>query len=326
MSECRVLEYHRELGPSYLRVEYTRFARAASNTIMNVRIGTAGYVNRAWVGGFYPRSTSQNDMLPYYATRFAAVEINSSFYRPPTREQIAKMARRTPAGFGFTLKVPKSVSHEFSPDDLPAFKLAAAHMTELGKLLGLLLQVPESFHNTADTRKWITHIVDALKPHRVAVEFRHKSWNAPNLKEWMEHIGMDLVSVGVPDIPSLFPRGLRIANRRIYARLHSQNADNWYQEGEKRYNFDYPDDVLREWANGLKHAAENNLADDAFIFFNNCVGSQLATLEISDEEYGGQERMIPDAIVNAKKLTKMLKASPKIRVVEPTAAPSLFDE
>jgi uncharacterized protein YecE (DUF72 family) len=267
---------------------------------MQLRIGTAGYAYPAWVGGFYPRGTTQHDMLPHYATQFAAVEINSSFYRPPTREQVAKMARRSPAGFGFTLKVPRSVSHDRSPDDLPAFKLAADQMSAANKLLGLILQVPESFRNTADNRAWLTRTGDALKPHRVAVEFRHRSWDASNLSAWMEHIGMDVVSVGVPDVPTLFPRGLRIANRRVYARLHSENADNWYEDGKLRYNYDYPEQTLREWADGLNRAAEENRADEALIFFNNCVGIQ--------------------AVTNAHRLAAILReTAPAVRVVEPAA-------
>jgi uncharacterized protein YecE (DUF72 family) len=274
---------------------------------MNVRIGTAGYAYPAWVGGFYPRGTTQNDMLPYFASRFAAVEINSSFYRAPTPEQIAKMVRRTPAGFGFTLKVPKSVSHDRSPDDLPAFKLAADHMTAAGRLLGLLLQMPEAFRNTADNREWLTRTGDALKPHRVAVEFRHRSWDASNLSAWMEHIGMDVVSVGVPDIPTLFPTGLRVANRRVYARLHSENAENWYQDGELRYNYDYPDATLRKWADGLKRIADAHRADEALVFFNNCVGIQAAT--------------------NAQRLGAMLKESaPAVRVIDPPQQPNLFSD
>ncbi len=290
--------------PSYLLtrsgVKYPYFAWHARNHTMNVRIGTAGYAYPAWVGGFYPRGTAQHDMLPYYAAQFAAVEINSSFYRPPTREQVAKMARRTPEGFGFTFKVPRSVSHEFLPDDLPAFKLAADHMSGAGKLLGLIFQVPETFRNTADSRKWLTQVADALKPHRVAVEFRHKSWDASNLSEWMEHVGLDVVSVSVPNIPTLFPAGLRVANRRVYARLHSQNADNWYKDGKLRYNFDYPDATLKQWANDLKHAAEADRVEEAFVFFNNCVGIQ--------------------AISNARRLGAMLKdIAPGVRVIEPAA-------
>lgn len=276
---------------------------------MQLRLGTAGYAYPAWVGGFYPRGTTQHEMLPHYATQFPAVEINSSFYRPPTREQIAKMCRRSPEGFGFTLKVPRSVSHDRSDDDLPAFKLAADRMTAAGKLLGALLQLPETFRNTADNRAWLARTGAALKPHRVAVEFRHRSWAASNLSEWMEHIGLDVVSVGVPDIRTLFPSGLRVANRRVYARLHSANADNWYEDGKLRYNYDYPEETLREWADGLKLIAEENRADDALVFFNNCVGIQ--------------------AVTNARRLGAILKEiAPAIQLIgapNPRQA-SLFDD
>ncbi|MBY0455814.1 MAG: DUF72 domain-containing protein [Gemmataceae bacterium] len=274
---------------------------------MNVLIGTSGYSYPAWIGGFYPRGTTPHDMLPFYATRFPCVEINSSFYRPPTREQVAKMARRTPAGFRFTLKVPRSVSHDRSTDDLPAFRLAVEDLAGTGKLLGLIFQVPEAFRNTADNRAWLTRVGAELRPFRVAVEFRHKSWSAPNLSEWMEHVGMDVVSVDVPDVPTLFPSGLRIANRRIYARLHSQNVENWYQDGKLRYAYDYTDAEIREWADGLRKAADNGQADEALIFFNNCVGAQATT--------------------NAARLWAILRESaPGVRVTAAAPPASLFGD
>lgn len=276
---------------------------------MNVRIGTSGYAYREWVGTLYPHGTSQHDMLPCYAKHFAVVEINSTFYRPPTTEQVAKMARRSPPGFGFTLKVPQTISHEFNPDDLPTFKLAADRLGAAGKLHGLIFQVPESFRNTRDNREWVTRVGGELRPHRVAVEFRHRSWAAVNLREWMEHVGLDLVSVDAPQVPTLFPSGLRVANRRVYARLHSRNADNWYGGGKLRYDYLYSDEALSEWVNGLVATATAGTADECLVFFNNCVGAQ--------------------ATVNAQRFTAMLtKASPAINVIAapaPVTQPSLFD-
>jgi uncharacterized protein YecE (DUF72 family) len=268
---------------------------------MNVRLGTAGYAYPAWVGGFYPPGTTQHDMLPFYARHFPAVEVNASFYRPPTPEQVAKMARRTPPGFGFTLKVPRSASHDRRADELPAFRLAADHLSAAGKLLGLLVQVPEAFRNTAENRTWLTTVGGQLRPHRVAVEFRHRSWNAPNLSDWLEHVGLDVVSVGVPDVPTLFPRGLRAANRRVYARLHSQNADNWYADGKLRYSYDYPEAALREWADGLKELAGAGRADECLFFFNNCVGTQ--------------------AVENARRLAAVLREAASVTVIDPPAEP-----
>jgi uncharacterized protein YecE (DUF72 family) len=278
---------------------------------MDLRIGTAGYAYPAWVGAFYPPGTSSDDMLPFYARHFPAVEINSSFYRAPTPEQVARMARRSPPGFGFTLKVPRSVSHDRDAAELPAFRLAADRLRDLGRLLGLLVQVPEGFHNTAPNRDWLRTVADHLRPHRLAVEFRHRSWDAPDLAGWLAAAGLDVVSVGVPAIPSLFPSGPRVVNRRVYARLHSQNADNWYAGGRNRYDFDYPDAVLRKWATALQAAAAARQADDGVVFFNNCVSTQ--------------------AVENARRLADLLRqVAPSVRVIDPpappTRQPSLFGE
>jgi uncharacterized protein YecE (DUF72 family) len=277
---------------------------------MEVRIGTAGHSYRDWVGGFYPPGTRSGDMLPFYAGQFSIVEINSSFYRPPTRAQIARMVDRTPPEFAFTLKIPKSVSHGRTSDDLAAFRMAVEPMAQAGRLHGLLLQTPQSFHNTASNHTWLEHVGQQLRPYHVSVEFRHRSWADPNLIDWLEHVGLDVVSVAVPDLPSLFPSGVRIANRRIYARFHSGNAANWYAGGKPRYEYDFSEEELGVWASQLKMAANAGQAGECLIFFNNCVTTR--------------------AIENAHLLASLLKRSePAVRVIEPRASPrerSLFDE
>lgn len=278
---------------------------------MDLRIGTAGYSYSDWVGPFYPPKTRGHDQLAFYARQFGAVEINSSFYRPPTVEQVERMAGRTPPEFGFTLKVPRTASHERSPDDLPAFRLAADRLHDLGKLLGLLVQVPEAFHNTAPNRNWLRYIAATLHPYPVAAELRHRSWDTPALDGWATAAGVDVVSVGVPAIPSLFPPGVRVTNRRVYARLHSQNAVNWYKGGRDRYDFSYPEPVLRKWAGALKAVADAGQADSGVFFFSNCVGTQ--------------------AIDNAKTLAAILKEmASAVNVIEPqgegSRQPSLFGD
>jgi uncharacterized protein YecE (DUF72 family) len=275
---------------------------------MNLHIGTAGYSYPAWVGPFYPPGTPAAGQLAEYARHFPAVEINSSFYRPPTPEQVARMARRVPPGFGFTLKVPRTASHDRSPADLPAFRAAADRLAELGHLLGLLVQVAESYHNTPANRVWLAEVAAALRPHRLAVEFRHRSWDGPDLLSWTADAGLDVASVGVPAIPTLFPAGLRVSNRRVYARLHSQDAANWYAGGPARYDYDYPAPVIRKWAAALAGVAARGEADAGVVFFNNCVGVQ--------------------AVGNAKRLAAVLaETAPAVRVVPPPppARPTLFE-
>ena len=243
---------------------------------MNVWIGTAGYSYPAWVGGFYPKGTPSPGLLPYYARHFPVVEINSSFHRPPTVAQARKMAGKVPPGFRFVLKVPQSASHGFEPTDLPAFHAAAEAVADTGKLHGLLVQVAEAFHNTPGHRDWLVSIRDALRPFPLAVEFRHVSWDGPAVPAWIEKNDFTLVGVGVPDIPTLYPRGLRVVGKRLYARLHTENAANWYAGGEKRYDHDYAPATLRRLADGLQRAADRGV-EEAVVIFNNCVGIQAVT-------------------------------------------------
>lgn len=272
---------------------------------MKLWIGTAGYSYRQWVGPFYPRRTSSDAMLGEYARHFPAVEINSSFYRPPTVEQAERMARRTPDGFGFVLKVPRSVSHEFRADDVPAFKEAAGRLAEEGKLLGLVIQVAESFHNVRPNRIWLAKVRALLWPFPLAVEFRHRSWDVPAAPGWCERHGLDPVGVQVPAIPSLFPSGLRAAGRRVYVRLHSGNAANWYAGHGARYDYDFPDAALRSWADDLTRAAADGV-ERATVFFNNCYTTQ--------------------AINNAKRLADLLADRPGIELARPAVERrGLFD-
>ena len=54
---------------------------------MQLYVGTSGwsYPRGAgrWDGVFYPEKLADKDKLSYYAQFFDAVDINSSFYRPP---------------------------------------------------------------------------------------------------------------------------------------------------------------------------------------------------------------------------------------------------
>src|SRR5262249_49127980 len=59
-----------------------RYARALGETgVMSIWVGTSGYNYPEWKGSFYPETLPAAKMLPYYAERFATVEINYTFYR-----------------------------------------------------------------------------------------------------------------------------------------------------------------------------------------------------------------------------------------------------
>ncbi len=214
---------------------------------MNVWVGTSGYSYPDWVGPFYPEGTRPNRMLAYYAHQFPLVELNFTFYRPPTPEMLAKLAEQTPAGFRFVVKVPRSISHEERPTDLPTFRRSAEELRRRGRLLGVLLQLPQSAHYGPRRLDWLDQLADELRDCRPAVEFRHRSWARPDVPGWLAERHIDLVAVDAPALPQLYPSGLVRSTERVYVRLHSRNAANWYASDKERYDYDYDDAALAEW-------------------------------------------------------------------------------
>jgi|SRR5579872_3574111 len=233
---------------------------------MDIWIGTSGYSYTSWVGDFYPAGTKSNKMLPYYSRHFPLVELNFSFYRVPTPDTLRKMAEQTPPGFQFLVKLPQTISHEESPRDIPAFRAAVEELRRHDKLKGLLHQMPQSIHHTKHSEAWLRKVARELGDLHLAVEFRHRSWLQPHLTDWLADLGLDLVSVDVPDIPALFPRGLMWSGSRIYVRLHSRNRAAWYTQDASRYDYHYSDAQLAEWRDALPHGGP----DEALFLFNNC--------------------------------------------------------
>jgi len=263
---------------------------------MQVWIGTSGYSYADWVGPFYPAGTRPQRMLACYCRFFPLVELNFTFYRPPTAPMLDRLGRQTPDGFQFLVKMPRSLSHEESPHDLPGFRLAVAALARQGKLSGVLCQLPQATHRTHKHTAWLERLADELGAYRVAIEFRHHSWAHPDVTEWMRRRQLDLVSVDVPALPNLYARGLVQSSERVYIRLHSRNAANWYASGAERYDYDYDHTALSDWATLLTDATDRT--EKAYMLFNNCADGH--------------------APVNARQmqaLTKGLQAS--IEIVEP---------
>jgi len=94
----------------------------------------------------WPAFAAQGTHLQRYASRFNAVEINSSFYRAHLPATYARWAQSVPATFRFAVKVPKLITHELRLAHCEtALDEFLAQCERLGDTLGcLLVQLPPS--------------------------------------------------------------------------------------------------------------------------------------------------------------------------------------
>ncbi|WP_033486099.1 DUF72 domain-containing protein, partial [Xanthomonas phaseoli] len=114
-----------------------------SAAIARVRCGCAGWSIPAADRAQFDQGAS---VLQRYATRFDAVEINSSFYRPHRASTYARWADSVPEDFLFSVKLPRSISHDARLHGTgPLLDAFLAQAGALGTRLGcLLLQLPPS--------------------------------------------------------------------------------------------------------------------------------------------------------------------------------------
>lgn len=140
-----------------------------------IRVGCAG-----WSIGTPQRCLFDDgaSMLARYATRFDVAEINSSFYRPHRRETWRRWAASVPAGFRFSAKLPRTISHELGLRGAgPALDQFLAEAGGLGRKLGaLLLQLPPTLAFDARSASAFVRMLRRRTDIAVACEPRHASW------------------------------------------------------------------------------------------------------------------------------------------------------
>ena len=153
--------------------------------------------------------------------------------------------------------------------------------------MGLLCQMPQSLHYEKKSLQWLQRLSGDLSDFHLAVELRHRSWWREDLPEWMAAHHLDLVSVDVPDLPVLFPRGWIQSSRRAYVRLHSRRADKWYAGDKERYDYAYDDRELNEWIERMNAAQERT--EEVLFLFNNCYRGQAVSNALRLRELIEQE-------------------------------------
>lgn len=163
-------------------------------------IGCSGWSYPDWAGPFYPEGMAAGEYLEWYADRFPIVEVDSTFYRVPSKGMVQGWKDRTPDGFRFALKVPQAITHQKmlkgSEAEVDGF---VASILPLGKkLTAALLQLGYFNRGAFGSLDEFLDVLDpflARWPHDevpLAVEVRNPRWVTPKLAEVLRDHGAAL--------------------------------------------------------------------------------------------------------------------------------------
>jgi len=237
----------------------------------DILVGTSGFSYDDWRGFFYPQDIKKGEMLAYYATKFRAVEVNSSYYTIPPPMTFERMAEKTPDGFRFAVKTNKDITH--SPDaDLSVFQqfsTSVQPLVDAGKLGCVLAQYPWSFRRNETNANRLRQLRDELGHLPLVVEFRHYTWVAEDVVALLRDLGIGYCCVDEPRLRGLMPPVAGVTSDVGYVRFHGRNAEKWFEHEEawQRYDYLYSRDELEEWVPKVRRLASK--ASETYLFFNN---------------------------------------------------------
>jgi uncharacterized protein YecE (DUF72 family) len=160
-----------------------------------LRIGCSGWSYKDWAGPFYPKDLAAKDYLSFYSKVFNCVEIDSSFYRIPNQGMVNQWKAKTPAGFVFSPKLPKKITHDSKLENSETTLLYFySVLSKLGdKLSPIAIQLPPSI-KLGTHMDVLRKFVSQLKPDfKHAVEFRHKSWFTPEVYELLRQSNIAMI-------------------------------------------------------------------------------------------------------------------------------------
>ena len=141
---------------------------------MNVYVGCAKW-NKTDLKNFYPKGTK--DELTYYSRQFNSIELNATFYKIPSRDQVIVWKDKTPEGFKFFPKINQTISHFRRLNDVqPLVEEYCDNISNFEEKLGMVfLQLHDNF-GYKNYDKLVNFIENFPKAIPLAVEMRNTEW------------------------------------------------------------------------------------------------------------------------------------------------------
>jgi uncharacterized protein YecE (DUF72 family) len=246
--------------------------------------------------------------LRFYASQFPLVEVDSSYYAIPAPTTSQLWVERTPADFVFNVKafrlftghqtetkvmhkdiaqalgIGKRLYYRAVPSDIQAelwrrFIEALAPLRDAGKLGLVHFQFPPWLLCNREGHDHVRHCIEQMAGHVCSIEFRHRSW-------WSDARRTESTLAFVRELAAVHtvvdgPQGADNSVPAVWEathpdfallRLHGRNQDTYNAKGAasaaERFDYDYPDDELRELAAEAVRLAYR--VRNTHIIFNNC--------------------------------------------------------
>jgi uncharacterized protein YecE (DUF72 family) len=276
-----------------------------------VLVGTCSWTDKTLTEetDWYPRrSMTAEERLKFYASRFPIVEVDSTYYFPPSPQLARTWVERTPKQFVMNVKAyslltghptrPASLwrdlrdelpaetvkkrnlyAHHLEPDALEEvwarFVDALRPLVKARKLGAVLMQYPSWFVPKRDNRDELVRMRERIGDMPVCVELRSPTWfrsrDRQRTLDLLRDLQLSLVIVDAPKASKL-PTLLEVTTDHLaVVRFHGRADNTWDARtgtAAERFKYRYSKQQLRPWAKKLERLAGE--AREVHALMNNC--------------------------------------------------------
>ena len=205
---------------------------------MKAYVGVSGFSYPSWRGTFYPKGAKSDELLAQYSQRLQTVEVNSSFYAPPSTAMVKSWAAKTPSDFRFSFKAPRLVTHilKLGKGASDAAGKMSKTIDQLDTRRGpILFQLPPFSKFDLELLRKFLDETSAISPR--VFEFRHASWMDDPTYNLLERQGAGYCIADTEDMEPVF----RVTGGLAYFRLRKDNyseaeIDRWAEKITKTAN------------------------------------------------------------------------------------------
>lgn len=214
----------------------------------NIFLGTSGWSYKEWEEVFYQKGEKRK--LRAYSHVFKTAEIDSTFYRNPSKGTVMGWLKYSPSDFIFTAKLPKLITHDKRlgtkgdvKADLDAFLELMRPLQLGGKLACLLIQLPPKYTFNLDGLEAFFKLLDPV--FRFAVEFRSLSWMRDETWPLLKEFDVAYTNVDEP----LLPPEVHLTADFAYFRWHGKGENPWF-------DYRYSKEELEAWVPKVEETSQ----------------------------------------------------------------------
>ncbi len=275
-------------------------------------VGTTGWSYPDWNDLVYPsRRPKKFSELALLSKLFDVVEINSTYYHPPSAsasQQWLAQVEPNPR-FRFTAKIWQKLVLEklpasgagYSQTDIALTKRGMRPLLEAGRLGALLAPFPQSFHYSNENRDRLFRLLEAFQEYPLVVEVRHQSWHQPEVLAELHRREVGFANIDQPQIGQGLGFTALAIGRIAYFRFHGRNQLQWLNKDagvEARYDYLYAAEELGSFVAPIQNALPQT--ESAYVIFNNYPRAQAVVNALQLQfELTGKKVNVPEKLLRA---------------------------